>query len=158
MIHHNTEQTNAHSGDESSGGKEHSLLSSQRDSLTKVVPISKETGQPPIAQEDKAIVSAERPIFHGLALARDLWLERYGGWIVIAFTGCFAFFLLAMTATGHVPGQSFLLKSGSDIIQMIGEALGSFFCLRIALRLRRVFQRLKHELERREAEQDSFHR
>ena len=153
MIHHNTEQTNAHSGDESSGGKEHSLLSSQRDSLTKVVPISKATGQPPITQEDKAIVSAERPIFHGLALARDLWLERYGGWIVIGFTGCLALFLLGMTATGHVPGQSFPLKSGSDIIQMIGEALGSFFCLRIALRLRKAYRHLQHELEQQEAEQ-----
>jgi hypothetical protein len=155
MIRHDAEQTDAYLGDDRYGGQDHPLSSSKSDSLANDVPLSQVTGEPPIADEHRAIEYAERPIFHGLALARDLWLERYGVWIVLSFTGCFAFFLLAMTATGHVPGQSFPLKSGSDIIQMLGEALGSFFCLRIALRLRRGFQRLKHELEGREAEQDS---
>ncbi|MFL5587260.1 MAG: diguanylate cyclase domain-containing protein [Ktedonobacteraceae bacterium] len=150
MIGNDREPTNAHWGDDSYGGKDHALPSSQGDSLTKVAPRSQATGEPPMAEEHTAIGYAQRPIFYGLALARDLWLERYGGWIVIGFTGCFAFFLLAMTATGHVPGQSFPLKSGSDIIQMIGEALGSFFCLRIALRLRKASRHLQHELEKAE--------
>jgi diguanylate cyclase (GGDEF)-like protein len=157
MIHHDTEPTNMYSGDDRYGGKVHPLLSSKGGGFTKVAPSSKnkETGELTMADEYHARDYTEQPIFHGLALARDVWLERYGVWIVMGFTGCLAVFLLAMTAMGHLPGRSFPLKSGSDIMQMLGEALGSFFCLRIALRLRRVFQRLKHELERREAEQDS---
>jgi diguanylate cyclase (GGDEF)-like protein len=153
MIGNDSEHINARSGDDRYGGKDHALPSSKGTGFTNVVPLSKETGEPWVAGEHTAIGHAERPIFHGLALARDLWLERYGGWIVIGFTGCLALFLLGMTATGNVPGQSFPLKSGSDLIQMIGEALGSFFCLRIALRLRKASRHLQQELEQQEAEQ-----
>jgi hypothetical protein len=91
--------------------------------------------------------------FHGEALARDLQLERYGNWIVPGFTGFFALFLIGMNLIGQAPGQSFLLKSLSDIFQFIGEAIGCFFCVRIALRLGKVSADLQRTLKQQEAEQ-----
>lgn len=77
-------------------------------------------------------------MFHGEALARDLWLERYAGWIMAIFTGVFALFLIVMALAKQIPGQSFLLKGISDFLQFAGEGVGFVFCLRIAIRLRRV--------------------
>ncbi len=79
---------------------------------------------------------------HGEALARDLWLERYGSWIVICFIGLFAILLLALNIAGQIPGQSFLLKDMSDVFQTGGQWIGFFFCLRMALKLRHVVSQL----------------
>src|SRR5581483_6083356 len=85
-------------------------------------------------------------IFHGEALARDLWAEHYGAWIVLGITAGFALLLICMVLLGQLPGKSFLLKSLSDILQFLGEALGFIFCVRIALRLRNVTTQLRSKL------------
>ncbi|GHO46463.1 hypothetical protein [Ktedonospora formicarum] len=95
--------------------------------------------------------SQETFTFHGEALARDTWGERYGFWIVLCFTMAFALFLIVMVLLGNVPGKSFPLKSISDILQFVGEFIGLFFCVRIALRLRKVTLQLKYELAQKEA-------
>lgn len=89
--------------------------------------------------------------FSGEALARDTWGERYGFWIVLCFTLAFALFLIVMILAGNVPGKSFPLKSISDIMQFVGECIGLFFCVRVALRLQRVTRQLKQELRQKEA-------
>jgi hypothetical protein len=93
----------------------------------------------------------EASIFHGEALARDLWGEQYGPWIVLVFSAAFALFLIIMVLAGQAPGESFLLKSMSDILQLIGEGIGFVFCVRIATRLRRAALHLKRELAQKEA-------
>ena len=90
--------------------------------------------------------SREPSFFHGEALARDLMAERYGTRIVLGFTIAFILFLLGMGLTGQVAGKSFSLKSISDILQFVGEGIGFVFCLRIALRLRRVSTQLRRTL------------
>src|SRR6266568_7302454 len=47
-------------------------------------------GSSPVTDKPTAVGNQEQPIFHGEALARDPWLERYGGWIVSGFTAAFA--------------------------------------------------------------------
>src|SRR6266699_645506 len=68
------------------------------------------------------------------------------------FTAVFALFLIVMNLAGQAPGQSFLLKSISDILQFAGEAIGLVFCIRIATRLRRVSTQLWRNLWQHEAE------
>ncbi|GCF06975.1 hypothetical protein [Dictyobacter arantiisoli] len=85
-------------------------------------------------------------IFHGEALARDPWAERYGHWIVLAFSAAFSLFLVGMVLFGQVPGKSFSLKGISDIVQFIGETIGLLFCVRIALRLYKVSNQLQRQL------------
>lgn len=75
-------------------------------------------------------------VLHGEALARDPFLERYGHWIVIGFTVLFALFLIGMNVAGQVPGKSFVLKSISDVLQFLGEGIGLYFCIRIAIKMR----------------------
>ncbi|HEV2654723.1 MAG TPA: hypothetical protein VGT82_07180, partial [Ktedonobacteraceae bacterium] len=67
--------------------------------------------------------------FHALPSACQRWLERYGGWIVVAFIVSMAIYILALNALGHVPGRSFPLKLGSDLLQLAGEIIGLLFCL-----------------------------
>lgn len=90
--------------------------------------------------------SREPSFFHGEALARDIMAERYGTRIVLGFTAIFVIFLLGMGLAGQVAGKSFSLKSISDILQFVGEGIGFVFCLRIALRLRRVSTQLRRAL------------
>lgn len=90
--------------------------------------------------------------FHGEALARDAWAERYGAWIVLGFASIFALFLVGMDLGGQVPGKSFALKSISDILQFVGEGIGFVFCVRIAVRLRQVSVYLRRELAKKERE------
>ena len=73
-------------------------------------------------------VEKDVSFFHGEALARDYWAERYGPWIVLAFSGAFSLFLLGMVLLGQTPGKSFSLKGTSDILQFVGEGLGFIFC------------------------------
>src|SRR5947209_10400198 len=98
MIGNDTAQTNAPSGDDKYRGKDHALPSAKGASYTNLAPISEATEESPLADEHAGRGYGERPIFHGLALARDVWLERYGAWLVIGFTGCLVLFLLGMTA------------------------------------------------------------
>lgn len=84
--------------------------------------------------------------FHGEALAHDEWADKYGIGIVLGFAIIYVFFLIGMNLAGQIPGQSFALKSASDIMQFAGEAVGGFFCLRIVLRLRRAYLLLRREL------------
>lgn len=84
--------------------------------------------------------------FHGEALARDIWAERYGPWIVLGFAGLFSLFLIGMAFTGQIPGKSISLKSISDTLQFVGEGVGLFFCARIALRLHKVSNQLHRQL------------
>ena len=91
--------------------------------------------------------------FHGEALARDIWSERYGPWMVLGFTAIFALFLIGMVLIGQAPGKSFLLKSISDILQFVGEGIGFVFCIRIAMRLRKVSAQLQRTLVQKELEQ-----
>ncbi len=88
----------------------------------------------------------EPSLFHGEALARDRVAERYGTFIVLGFTAIFVLFLLGMGLAGQTAGKSFSLKSISDILQFVGEGIGFVFCLRIALRLRRVSTQLRRDL------------
>ncbi len=88
----------------------------------------------------------QESLFHGEALARDPWGERYGPWIVLGFAALFSLFLIGMLIAGQVPGKSFLLKGSSDIAQFIGEFIGLLFCARIALRLYWVSARMKRDL------------
>ncbi len=90
--------------------------------------------------------SREPSFFHGEALARDIVAERYGTRIVLVFTALFIIFLLGMGLAGQVAGKSFSLKSISDILQFVGEGIGFVFCLRIALRLRRVSMQLRRTI------------
>ncbi len=83
---------------------------------------------------------------HGEAQACDPWMRRYAPWIALYFAMIFAIFLLGMNLAGQVPGKSFVLKSISDIVQFVGEGIGCFFCARIAVRLRGVYTRLRHNL------------
>ncbi|BCL78376.1 hypothetical protein ccbrp13_08410 [Ktedonobacteria bacterium brp13] len=83
---------------------------------------------------------------HGEALARDPWAERYGPWLILAFAIIFSLFLLFMQLIGQTPGKSFSLKGTSDIFQFAGEALGFLFCVRIALRLRKVSNQLRRQM------------
>jgi hypothetical protein len=94
--------------------------------------------------------SGKEAIFHGESLARDMWGEQYGPWIVLGFSAAFALFLILMVLMGQKPGQSFMLKSVSDILQFVGEGVGFVFCVRIAQRLYRVSRRLKQQLLQRE--------
>ncbi len=105
-----------------------------------------------LAGQFPGVSNPEQPTFHGEALARDPQLERYGSWIVVGFTAVFALFLIGMNLAGQAPGQSFLLKSISDILQFAGEAIGLVFCIRIATRLRRVSTQLWRNLWQHEAE------
>ncbi|MBE3559270.1 MAG: hypothetical protein IMW89_08600, partial [Ktedonobacteraceae bacterium] len=86
---------------------------------------------------------------HGQALARDPWAEHYGPWIVFGFVAIFALYLSGMALFGQTPGQSVLLKSGSDLFQFAGECIGFLFCMRIATRLRRVVRQLHDRLTQR---------
>src|SRR5581483_1102566 len=96
--------------------------------------------------------SAWKPFpFHGVALARDLWAEQYGPWVVLGFSTAFALILIALVLLGQVPGKSLALKGLSDTIQLIGEGIGLIFCARIALRLRTVTIRLKQDLAQKES-------
>ncbi len=88
----------------------------------------------------------EPSLFHGEALARDIMSERYGTRIVFGFTALFIIFLLGMSFAGQTVGKSFSLKGISDILQFVGEGIGFVFCLRIALRLRRVSTQLRRAL------------
>jgi len=97
----------------------------------------------------------EPSFFHGEALARDLMAERYGTWIVFGFTLAFVLFLLGMGIAGQSAGKSFTLKSISDILQFVGEGIGFVFCLRIALRLRRVSTQLRRTLMEQRTEQQT---
>ncbi|HEU5229753.1 MAG TPA: hypothetical protein VFU49_18180 [Ktedonobacteraceae bacterium] len=90
--------------------------------------------------------------FHGEALARDIWSERYGPWIILGFTAAFALFLIGMALVGQTPGKSFVLKSISDVLQFVGEGIGFIFCIRIAMRLRRVSSQLQRQLVQKELE------
>lgn len=103
-------------------------------------------------------VNAQEPdlsFFHGEALARDYWAERYGPWIVLAFSLAFSLFLVGMVLLGQIPGKSVSLKSASDIFQFVGEGLGFFFCVRIALRLQKVSNQLGRQLIQNRAQQRS---
>jgi hypothetical protein len=102
--------------------------------------------------DDSSALNAEPEAiqFHGEALARDVWARTYGVWIVAGFVAIFACFLIAMNLAGQVPGKSFALKSISDVFQFVGEGIGCFFCVRIALRLRKVFIQLRRELMAKE--------
>jgi hypothetical protein len=93
----------------------------------------------------------EASFFHGEALARDLWAEQYGTWIIFGFSAAFALFLIIMVLAGQVPGKSFSLKSISDILQFVGEGIGFIFCVRIAIRLHRVSLRLRRDLVEKES-------
>ena len=84
--------------------------------------------------------------FHGEALARDQWAERYGPRIIFGFIGLFAICLLLLNFAGQVPGQSFSLKVLSDVAQTAGQWIGFFFCLRMALRLRHASEQLQQQL------------
>jgi hypothetical protein len=87
--------------------------------------------------------TADRPVvLRGEALARDLWLEQFGIWIVICFIGLFTILLVVMNLMGQIPGKSFPLKDMSDILQTGGQWIGFFFCLRITLKLQRVASQL----------------
>lgn len=97
----------------------------------------------------------EPTFYHGEALARDPWAERYGPWIVLGFTATFAFLLLAMLIAHQVPGQSAVQRATSDILQFAGEAIGLIFCTRIALRLSRISARLRRGLLQPTAERRS---
>jgi hypothetical protein len=99
--------------------------------------------------------SKEVSFFHGEALARDAWGERYGNWIVLGFTITFACFLVGMLLAGQQPGKSFLLKSMSDILQFVGEGIGFIFCLRLAIKLRVVAVQLRQSAERLQFERCS---
>ena len=99
--------------------------------------------------------SKELSFFHGEALARDAWGERYGNWIVLGFTITFACFLLGMLLAGQQPGKSFLLKSMSDILQFVGEGIGFIFCLRMAIRLRVVSVQLSQNVQQLQFEHRS---
>ncbi len=92
----------------------------------------------------------DAPHFHGEALAIDTWANTSGPRIVFGFAAFFAFFLLVMELAGQVPGKSFALKSASDIFQFVGEGIGCFFCVRIALRLRKAYKGLRRELIEKE--------
>jgi hypothetical protein len=94
----------------------------------------------------------EPTYFHGEALARDLWAERYAPWIVLGYVMAFALFLVSMALAGQAPGQSFSLKSGSDIIQCVGGCVAFIFCLRIVTRLRGVALHLRRDLMQKEME------
>jgi hypothetical protein len=89
-------------------------------------------------------------IFHGLALARDPGLEHYAWRVVVGFTIAFASILLVMQALGNQPGQSFLLKSISDLLQFVGEFVGLVFTVRITTRLARASSALHVQLIREE--------
>lgn len=104
----------------------------------------------PLPKGDSGAHLQEPSSFRGEALARDRWHERYANGIVLCFTGAFALFLLGMNAAGQAPGQSFSLKSISDVLQFVGEGIGLFFCTRIALRLRGVSAQLARTLRQRE--------
>lgn len=112
-------------------------------------------GEPPALRSTPPPVMIHKPeaqdtsYLHGEALARDLWSEHFGGWIVLGFTLAFALFLVGMVLAGQVPGQSFALKSISDILQFVGECIGFIFCARIAVRLRSVALRLRSDLAQR---------
>jgi hypothetical protein len=99
---------------------------------------------------NQAANQQEEIYFHGEALARDEWAERYGAWVVLGFAAAFALFLVGMDLAGQVPGKSFFLKSVSDILQFVGEGIGFFFCMRIAVRLRGVALFLRQEVQQKE--------
>ena len=84
--------------------------------------------------------------YHGEALARDSWAERYGPRVTIVFTAIFALLLLSMLFGGQLPGQSPIQRTTSDILQFVGEAIGLIFCTRIAFRLGRISSWLRREL------------
>src|SRR5579864_3998875 len=102
-------------------------------------------GEPQQAQRPKSGAK----FYHGEALARDIWAERYGPWLVLGFTALFAFLLLIMLVGHQIPGQSAIQRTTSDIFQFAGETIGLIFCTRIALRLSRVSTRLQRELLQR---------
>jgi hypothetical protein len=102
-------------------------------------------------QKGRATRAAEQEaIFHGEGLSRDIWAEQFGPWIVLGFSAAFALFLIIMALAGQVAGQSFMLKSISDILQFVGEGIGFVFCVRIAVRLYHTSRRLKQELVKKE--------
>jgi hypothetical protein len=118
---------------------------------------------PPVMQAENMLGGPQQPqkqnpepnFYHGEALARDFWAERYGSWIVLGFTAIFAFLLLVMLIVGEVPGKSFMQKSVSDILQFAGEAIGLVFCVRIALRLSHISAGLRRDLLQRSGERRS---
>jgi hypothetical protein len=97
----------------------------------------------------------EPTFYHGEALARDPFAERYAPWVILGFTGLFAFLLVGMLIGHQVPGQSLIQKSLSDIFQFVGGAVASIFCARIAFRLSRSSAQLRRELLQRPAERRS---
>jgi hypothetical protein len=94
---------------------------------------------------------SEPTFYHGEALARDYWAERYGPWVVLGFTAVFASLLLIMLVGHQIPGQSPIQRTTSDILQFVGEAIGLIFCARIALRLFGISTKLHRELLQRTA-------
>src|SRR5690348_14699663 len=104
-----------------------------------------------ILQNGRTTRAAEQAtIFHGEGLARDIWAEQFGPWIVLGFSAAFALFLIIMELAGQVAGQSFILKSISDILQFVGEGIGFVFCVRIAVRLYHTSRNLKRDLVKKE--------
>lgn len=93
--------------------------------------------------------------YHGEALARDPWAERNGPLVILGFAATFAMILLGMLLGKQVPGQSYLQKSVSDVLQFAGEGIGFIFCLRISLRLSRVSNRLRRDLLQRNGDRRS---
>src|SRR6266487_971480 len=87
------------------------------------------------------------------AEARDPFLEKYGGWIVVGFIVGFGVLIIALNLAGQAPGQSFVLKGASDILQTAGQWIGFWFCIRIAWRLRTVATALRRAAMRMEASQ-----
>ena len=152
MRHHDLEHKNTRVEDDGEEGNGQTFSSQENGKGRQRVLGSACEGNAFVADAHPTGGLTGRPIFHGQALARDLWLERYGGWIVLGFTGCFTFFLLALMSTGHIPGQSFPLKSGSDMLQLVGEVIGFLFCLRIVFRLWKNCRDLQYACEQQKAE------
>src|ERR1700730_11169577 len=113
--------------------------------------VERQNGHAGPYQQTKRTLQQAPTIFHGEALARDMWAEQYGPWIILGFSAAFALFLVSMVLMGQVAGKSFALKSISDVLQFVGEDAGFFFRIRTATRLRKVASQLRQELMHREA-------
>ena len=72
-------------------------------------------------------VEKDTSFYHGEALARDYWAERYGPWIVLAFSAAFSLFLVGMVLLGQTPGKSFSLKGHPTFYNLSEKALVSSF-------------------------------
>jgi len=109
-------------------------------------PMMQHIGAAYYKEQAPQVVEKDQSFFHGEALARDYWAERYGPWIVLTFSAAFSLFLVGMVLLGQTPGKSFSLKGTSDILQFVGEGIGFIFCTRIALRLYKVSNQLGRQL------------